>query len=94
MSSRRDWRGYSAHRKTRSASGGHRISQRTAGADLSHIAKTTTYVTSMSEFRTPEILALRTRRFHGRAPANTLVEVARLADPAYKVEIEAIAVLP
>jgi len=27
-------------------------------------------------------------------PANTLVQIQRLADPAYKVEIEAIAVLP
>jgi len=64
------------------------------GGNLSHIAKITTYVTNMSEFRAPEVVALRNQRFKGRGPASTLVEVVRLADPAYKVEIEAIAVLP
>jgi len=64
------------------------------GADLSHVAKITTYVTSMSEYRTPEVMGLRTQRFKNRVPASTLVEVSGLADPAYKVEIEAIAVLP
>ena len=64
------------------------------GADLSHIAKMTTYVTSMAEFRAPDLLAYRTQRFRGLPPASTLVEVVHLADPAYKVEIEVIAVLP
>ena len=64
------------------------------GADLSHVAKITTYVTSMSEYRAPDVVVLRTQRFKNRPPASTLVEVVRLADPAYKVEIEAIAVLP
>lgn len=64
------------------------------GGDLSHIAKITTYVTSMSEYRAPDVMGLRTQRFKNRVPASTLVEVSGLADPAYKVEIEAIAVLP
>ena len=64
------------------------------GGNLSHVAKTTTYVTSMSEFRAPDVLALRNKRFNNQLPSSTLVEVVRLADPAYKVEIEAIAVLP
>jgi len=64
------------------------------GADLSNIAKTTTYVTNMEEFRAPEMAAFRVQRFGSHPPANTLVQVVRLADPAYRVEIEAIAVLP
>jgi enamine deaminase RidA (YjgF/YER057c/UK114 family) len=64
------------------------------GADFSHVAKMTTFVTSISEFRTPEIVALRERYVGTNPPANTLVQIQQLADPAYKVEIEAIAVLP
>ncbi len=64
------------------------------GADLTHVAKTTVYVTNMAEFRAPEVLALRARRFSNGLPTGTLVEVVRLANSGYKVEIEAIAVLP
>ena len=64
------------------------------GGDLSNIAKTTVYVTSMDEFRTPEVLALRLKRFNNKLPTGTLVQVQRLAEPGYKVEIDAIAVLP
>ena len=64
------------------------------GADFSHIAKTTTFVTNISEFRAPDVAALRAKYLGTNPPANTLVQVVQLADPAYKVEIEAIAVLP
>jgi enamine deaminase RidA (YjgF/YER057c/UK114 family) len=64
------------------------------GADFSHVAKTTTFVTSVSEFRSPDVAAVRAKYVGANAPANTLVQVQQLADPAYKVEIEAIAVLP
>jgi len=64
------------------------------GADFSHVAKTTTFVTSISEFRSPEVAAVRARYVGANPPANTLVQIQQLADPAYKVEIEAIAVLP
>ena len=64
------------------------------GTDLAHVAKLTTYVTAMDEFRTPEMADLRVKRFGSHPPANTLVQVVRLADPSYKVEVEAIAVLP
>ncbi|MBI2189247.1 MAG: RidA family protein [Acidobacteria bacterium] len=64
------------------------------GADFSHVAKTTTFVTSISEFRSPDVAAVRAKYVGANAPANTLVQVQQLADPAYKVEIEAIAVLP
>ena len=64
------------------------------GADFSHVAKTTTFVTSVTEFRNPEVAAVRARYLGANPPANTLVQIQQLADPAYKVEIEAIAVLP
>jgi enamine deaminase RidA (YjgF/YER057c/UK114 family) len=37
---------------------------------------------------------LRVKRFGSHPPASTLVQVVRLADPAYKVEVDAIAVVP
>ena len=64
------------------------------GADFSHVAKTTTFVTSIPEFRSPEVAAVRAKYLGASPPANTLVQIQQLADPAYKVEIEAIAVLP
>jgi 2-iminobutanoate/2-iminopropanoate deaminase len=64
------------------------------GADLSHVVKTTTYVTSISEFRAPDVAAVRTKYVGANPPANTLVQIQQLADPAFKVEIEATAVLP
>ena len=64
------------------------------GADFSHVVKTTTFVTSISEFRSPEVAAVRAKHVGANPPANTLVQIQLLADPAYKVEIEAIAVLP
>jgi 2-iminobutanoate/2-iminopropanoate deaminase len=64
------------------------------GADFSHVAKTTTFVTSISEFRSPEVAAVRAKYVGANPPANTLVEIRQLADPVFKVEIEAIAVLP
>ena len=64
------------------------------GADLSHVTKMTTFVTSISECRAPDVAAVRAKYVGSNPPANTLVQIQQLADPAYKVEIEAIAVLP
>ena len=64
------------------------------GADFSHVAKTTTFVTSITEFRSPDVAAVRSKYVGANPPANTLVQIQQLADPAFKVEIEAIAVLP
>jgi enamine deaminase RidA (YjgF/YER057c/UK114 family) len=64
------------------------------GADFSDVAKTTTYVTSIADFRSPDVAAVRAKYVGANPPANTLVQIQQLADPAYKVEIEAIAVLP
>ncbi len=64
------------------------------GADISNVDKLTTYFTSMHEFQSPEVRAVRTRHFGNHKPASTLIEIVRLANPAYKVEVEVIAVLP
>ncbi len=64
------------------------------GADLSHVVKTTTYVTSITEFRSQEVAAVRAKYVGANPPANTIVHIQPLADPAFKVEIEATAVLP
>ena len=64
------------------------------GLDASHIAKINIYTTSIDEFRAPEVAALRAKFFGEHRPASTLVQVVRLADPAYTIEIEAIAVAP
>lgn len=64
------------------------------GADVQHIAKINIYVTDVEAFRAPDAAKLRTDFFKGHKPASTLVQVVRLASPDYKVEIEAIAVLP
>jgi reactive intermediate/imine deaminase len=64
------------------------------GLDASHVAKINIYTTSIDEFRAPDVAALRAKFFGDTRPASTLVQVVRLADPAYKVEIEAIAVAP
>ncbi len=62
--------------------------------DVSHVAKINIYVTSIDEFRAPDVAALRAKFFGTNRPASTLVQVVRLADPAYKIEIEAIAIAP
>lgn len=62
--------------------------------DYSHVAKINIYVTSIDEFRAPDVAAIRAKFFGSHRPASTLVQVSRLADPAFKVEIEAIAIAP
>jgi reactive intermediate/imine deaminase len=62
--------------------------------DFSHVAKITVFTTSIDEFRAEDVAALRARYFGAARPASTLVQVSRLASPDFKIEIEAIAVLP
>jgi enamine deaminase RidA (YjgF/YER057c/UK114 family) len=64
------------------------------GADFSHVAKINVYVTDVDAFRAPEAAKVRAKYFGANRPASTLVGVTRLASPEYKVEIEAVAVLP
>ena len=58
------------------------------------MAKITIFVTDISEFLTPAVADVRRRYFGSRTPASTLVQVQQLANPTFKVEVEAIAVLP
>jgi 2-iminobutanoate/2-iminopropanoate deaminase len=64
------------------------------GANFSHVAKITIFVTSIAEFRAPEAMKVRDKYFGTNRPASTLVQIQQLANPAFKVEIEAVAVLP
>ena len=64
------------------------------GLDFSHVAKTTIYTTSVTEFRSPEVTEVRSRYFGQSRPASTLVQIAQLASPEFKIEIEAIAIAP
>jgi enamine deaminase RidA (YjgF/YER057c/UK114 family) len=70
------------------------IALKSQGADFSHVAKINIYVTDVDAFRAPDASAVRAKYFGANRPASTLVGVTRLASPEYKVEIEAIAILP
>src|SRR5262245_46231802 len=64
------------------------------GLDFSHVAKINIFTTSIPEFRAAEVAEIRSRYFGQNRPASTLVQIAALASPEYKIEIEAIAVEP
>jgi enamine deaminase RidA (YjgF/YER057c/UK114 family) len=70
------------------------IALKSQGADFSHVTKITIYTTDVDAFRAPDAAAIRAKYFGANRPASTLVGIGRLAAPEYKVEIEAIAVLP
>lgn len=65
------------------------------GGAASDIVKITTFVTSIADWQAnaAEQQRLFEQFFNGEYPANTLVEIAALAEPGLDVEIEAIAVL-
>jgi reactive intermediate/imine deaminase len=64
-----------------------------AGATMADVVKLTVFLTNMSD-----LAAFRTARDEvvdlERPPASSLVQVSGLVHPAFRVEIEAIAVLP
>lgn len=62
-----------------------------AGGALANIVKTTTYVTAIAH--APAVRAVRAELFPHNPPTSTLLVVSELANPAYLVEIEAIAVI-
>lgn len=63
-----------------------------AGGRMEDVAKTTVFITDI-KYR-EEVGRVRQEFFKGEPPANTLLVVAALADPAFLVEIEAIVPLP
>ena len=62
------------------------------GASLSDVVKVTVYVTDMRYL--DEITPARLKAFPKDGPASAIVQVAGLAFPELKVEIEAVAVAP
>jgi reactive intermediate/imine deaminase len=63
-----------------------------AGATFDNLVKVTTFVTDMSHLQA--LRALRARYYGKNAPASTLVQVGKLANEEFMIEIEAIAVVP
>jgi 2-iminobutanoate/2-iminopropanoate deaminase len=63
-----------------------------AGADVTDLTKTTTYVTDIDEFF--KHVDVRSAYFGDEPPVSTTVEVRRLASPDFVVEMDAIAVVP
>jgi enamine deaminase RidA (YjgF/YER057c/UK114 family) len=62
-----------------------------AGAGLGDLVKTTTYVTDIDEFfRHADV---RMRYFGSAMPTSTTVEVRRLSDPDFMIEVDAVAVV-
>jgi len=62
-----------------------------AGATLSDIVKTTTYVTDMDDYFKHQ--DVRMRYFSEAVPTSTTVQVSRLSRPEFMVEIEAFAIV-
>ena len=60
-----------------------------AGGNMTDIVKVTIFVTDISQRE--KVWQARREFFTGNFPASTLVQVAALADPSLKVEIEAVA---
>lgn len=63
-----------------------------AGSGLEHVVKVTIFVTDMAVL--DQVVALRREFFSPPYPADTIAQVAALADPAWMIEIEATAVVP
>lgn len=68
-----------------------RAALRAAGADLSNLVKTTTFVTDIDEFF--KHVDIRHEYFGPALPTSTTIEVRRLSHPDLVVEVEAIAAL-
>ncbi|MDH4111174.1 MAG: RidA family protein [Actinomycetota bacterium] len=65
---------------------------REAGAEPEHVVRTRTFLVDVDDWR--EIGRAHGEVFSAVRPASTMVVVAGLLDPAWKVEIEADALLP
>ncbi len=63
-----------------------------AGTGLEHVVKVTIFVTDMAVI--DRVVQLRREFSPPPYPADTIAQVASLADPAWHIEIEAIAVVP
>lgn len=70
-----------------------RLALASVGADFSNVVKTTTYIVNYNTSLREELGAVRAEFMAGELPASTLVGVQALADPAYLIEVEAVAVV-
>ncbi|MGE0714506.1 MAG: RidA family protein [Alphaproteobacteria bacterium] len=61
-----------------------------AGATLADLVKTNTYVTDIDEFFKHATIRM---KYFGALPTSTTVEVRRLSDPDFMVEVDAVAAL-
>lgn len=64
-----------------------------AGADLEHIVKVTILVTDLAA-NLKDVIALRGEFLREPYPADTLLEISRLAQPDWLIEIDAVALDP
>ena len=62
-----------------------------AGATFDNLVKVTTFVTDLSQIQV--LREIRAKYYGKNAPASTLVQITQLANPAFMIEIEAIAVV-
>lgn len=63
-----------------------------AGTDLAHVVKLTVFLTNMGDLA--DFRAVRNEFIDpARPPASSLVQVSGLVDPAFRIEIEALAVI-
>jgi enamine deaminase RidA (YjgF/YER057c/UK114 family) len=63
-----------------------------AGMGMQHLVKTTTFLVDRAD--AAAMREVRLRHLAGARPASTLVIVQGLLDPAWKIEVEAVAFLP
>ncbi|MEU4217663.1 RidA family protein [Actinoplanes sp. NPDC026623] len=64
-----------------------------AGTDLAHVVKLTVFLTNMGDL--VDFRSVRAEFIDPlRPPASSLVQVSGLVDPAFRIEIEALAVIP
>jgi enamine deaminase RidA (YjgF/YER057c/UK114 family) len=65
------------------------------GGDFEHVVKITTYLTDIEQ-NAEAYREVRASFFANKAtlPASTLLQITRLANPSYLIEVEAMAVLP
>ncbi len=63
-----------------------------AGMTMAELVKTTTFLVARADI--PAMRPIRLRHLGDARPASTLVLVQGLLDPAWKIEVEAIAFLP
>ena len=69
------------------------IALKSQGADFSNVVRVTTYVTNVQEYQQSGVGDVRRKYAGSSTPASALLQVAALADPELKIEIEVTAVL-